>query len=563
MAKESKSKVDGNEIISRADYSFSSEERVNAEKVWRDLAKYIVPSENGGFQHFINTKGSQSNKDVYDSTAQMACRDLASAMQSTITNPTTKWHRFRFRDELLNNLDEGMAWLDHANSEIFYALTESNFNSQIGRSYQSGSGLGTFVLSCDEKQKYGQYDGLNFVAIPMGEVAMEENHLGVVDVFHRKFCMTAKKLVEKFGQQAVGDDVMRAFKEKPNEEFEVYHSIYPRDESIVRYNSLGGANPLERPFASCYVLAKGAKVLKESGYYECPAFASRWMTLPGEVYGIGPGHIARADIMTLNTLVKDTLTGLARAVKPTWAIAENNLLTGDLRPNKLVVMRDITQFKEMTTSARFDVSFLEQKELRDAIKSAFYIDKLMLPPRTQTGEMTAYEIQQRLEQMQVILGPVLSNMNSEFLSPLIMRILKILMRNGRIRPIPQSVTRRSKNYDQSGQQYVDLDIMYLNQLARSQQLADLRNIQSFAQEVAGLAQSLGPQAVDKINVDAVVDETARIRNIPESIINSDQEVEEVRQNRAQQTQQSQDLQQGEQLGKIIKDVSAAQPGTVK
>ncbi len=39
---------------------------------------------------------------------------------------------------------------------------------------------------------------------------------------------------------------------------------------------------------------------------------------------------------------------------------------------------------------------MEEERLQNSIKSAFYIDKLMLPPRTETGEMTAYEIQERL-----------------------------------------------------------------------------------------------------------------------------------------------------------------------
>lgn len=553
-----KLKEKGIDIIRKAETAFNSIERNNAENTWKDLAKYVMPSQNNGFYQRTRDKGEKQGQDVYDSTAILSCRDLSSAMHSTITNPTSKWHQFRFREDELNDLEDAFYWIQAANEAVFYALSESNFNDQVGRFYESASGLGTSVILHEEKGS-GVFKGMNFKTWGVGEVAFMENQYGIVDTFYRKFNWSAKQAIEKFGDK-VDDSIKQAYDRNPLEEFEFVHAIYPRPPEFIKKNVYGESRPESRPFASCYVQCKNGKIVKEDGYYECPAYASRWLTLPGELYGFGPGHIARADTLTLNTLMKDTLIGMAKAVKPMYAITESNLLTGDLRPGKLVVMRDVNNFKEMTSTARFDIGFIEIDKLRESIKSAFYIDKLMLPPRTQTGEMTAYEIQQRLEQMQVILGPVLSRLNSEFLSPMIMRTLNMLIRARIVPPIPDTVVRKARSM---GMDSIDYDITYLNQLARSQQLADLRNIQSFAQEVAGLAQTINPSAVDKIDIDATIDEIAKIRNVPESVVNSDEEVQQVRQKREQQQQMATMLQAGESLTNSAKNAAQAQPGIVK
>lgn len=547
----------GQQLIKKAQSAFDCVERRNVETLWQELAEFILPSQNAKFNG-DTTKATKKDRRLFDNTGPTACRDLAAALHSTITNPAAKWSKLRFRETELNNDSEANGWTSNATTEIHNSLSDSNFDNQIGRAYQSYCGFATMVLLQDELYENGIFKGFNFNAWHLSEVAYSENYLGIVDCIYRKFKLTLRQAYGQFGD-AIGDLKDRV-DFAPDEEHEFIHCIYTRDKKdLEQPNQFGQNSPLNRPVASIYIMKKGNKIVKEDGYYEFPVFVARWLTLPGEIYGYGPGHIARADVLTLNSLIRQILKGLAKAVDPVIFQEQNNILSGDMRPGRIVPVRNINGIKEGVTQSRFDIGFMEAKELRDSIKSSFYIDKLMLPPRTETGEQTAYEIQQRLEQMQVVLGPPMSRLNTELLQPLIMRTLNSLIRNGRIPPIPQSIVQKSKN---PSAKVLGMDVAFVNSLARSQQMAEIRNITSWVQESFSLAQMGKPESLDRVNADEIVEKIARIRDIPEELVLSDEEVAALRQQRQQQVQSQQAMQAGMAMGDMAKNMGQAQGGNV-
>jgi len=554
----------GQKLMRQANAAFATQERTNVERVWREIAEFIVPSQNSKFTNSgKQSKGNRKDSRTFDITAISACRDLAASMHSTITNPATKWSKLRFKQTALNNDDDGNMWTSNATIEVHNALSDSNFDDQIGIGYQSHSGFGTMVLLHDELRENGQYTGMNFATWHLGEVAYAENSKGMVDCVYHKFDFTLKQAYEEFGD-AIGEDLIKKMEATPLEEIDFYHCVYMRDKKDVKLNEFGEAPANHRPVASMYVMAKGSKVVKEDGYYEFPVYVSRWSTQPGEIYGFGPSHVALPDVLTINVLTRTLLKGLAKAIDPVIFQEQNNIITGDMRPGKLVSVRSIAGIKEGVTQSRFDIGFLQAKELKDAIKAAFYVDKLMLPPRTETGEMTAYEIQQRLEQMQVVLGPPLSRANHEVFEPLIMRTLKILMRAGKIPPIPESVRSKITTRDAYGNKTIDLEIAFVNSLARSQQMSELRNISAYVQEVSQMGQLTQTPTIDLIDTDEVAEVMARIRDIPEQLTRTDEEVAAIRGQREQAAQAQSALQAGESIGNMAKNVgSIPQEGSVK
>ena len=550
----------GNELIRLANSAFCGSERQNVETQWKELAEFILPSQFGQFQG-DSSKGTKKNRRVFDITAQLSARDLSAAMHSTITNPSSKWSKIRFRNTVLNDDAEANEWTQNAVIEIHNALNDSNFDNQIGECYQSLVGFGMGVLFQDEIFEDGEFQKFNFKALHLSEVAIAENQYGVVDCLYRKFKLTIKQAYEMFGD-AIGEEAVNRMESKPHDEELFYHCVYPRPKEEVRLNHLGLASANSRPFASTYILSKTGKIVKESGYYEFPAYVPRWLKLPGETYGWGPGHVAIAEVLTLNLVRRSVLKGLARAVDPVIIQEQGNILTGDMRPGRIVSVRNIDGIKEGVTQSRFDIGFMEAKNLGDAIKSAFYIDKLILPPRTETGEMTAYEIEQRLNQMQVILGPPLARLNTELLEPLVLRTLKSLMRNGKIVPIPDSVIEAVAAQPVNGMKSIDLNVAFVNSLARSQQMSEVRNISAWVQEVGGLAQ-MNPGVLDNVNFDSVAERIARIRDIDEDLTNDSQEVQAMREGREQQAQMQQQLAAGESASNIAKNLSSAEGGGIK
>lgn len=531
-------------LARRAEKAFRTTERSNAEQEWSLLSEFLIPNQSGIFYSKSDSPGSKKTLRLFDSSPIIANHDLATSYHSTLTNPATKWARQRFKDDELSNNEEAVKWLEKANDIFHQILNESNFDRQVSKSYKMFTALGSMAILHEVKRVNGQFNGFKFTSLHLAEIAFEENDNGDVDTMYRKFTLTAKQALQKFGDK-VGPDIMESAEESPNREYEFIHCIYPRDLKEVKLDSSGLAPSNKRPFISSYICCKTQEVMAEDGFYEFPVYVARWDTLPGEVYGRGPGHNALPDIRTLNRLKDIMMHSLARAAAPPMLTTMRNVIGNlDLRPNSVSVVRDVGAIKEMPPMARFDVAQLSVQELQNSIKQAFFLDKLMLPPRDQTGEMTAFEIQRRLEQMQRVLGPTISRFTSEFLSPLVVRSFKVLLREGALPPMPDIL----KEYG------LDIDIVFVNSLSRAQQMDSINNVQQWVQDLSMLAQ-LKPEVLDYIDVDGIAKESAKIRGVPESAVLGDKEVNALRQQRMQAQQQQQALNSGVQAADIVSKVN--------
>ncbi len=551
----------GKREIKMAKKAFANSERVNAEGLWRKLAELILPNQNGGF-FGDSTKAKGPSPNVFKSEPVIFNRDLANAVHSTLTNPAMEWSKLAFKTDSLNSDPEGIAWRQNATKEIHHMLSDSNFDIVMGECYKVLFALGTCVIFHEEVNKDGSFLGSNFQSWHLSEIAILENHMGDIDTIYRKFTMTSKQLVDKFGNTAVGESVVSVYENSPDKEYTVYICIRPRADKDISLNAIGLAAPNKRPYACFYLLEQGSRVLMEDGFYEFPVYVDRCSTLPGEVYGYGPGHDCLADILCLNAIQRDDLIALAKASNCPFLVQQGNLIGADVRPGHMTEVLDITQIKEFVTQARFDVTDNRMEKLISNIKSAFYIDKLMLPPRTETGEMTAYEIAQRLEQMQTVLGPLLSRLNSDILTPLVVRCLKMLSRAGKIPPMPQSILTKLDPTGLKKPKEIDFQVSFVNSLARSQQLAELRNVQTWLQETMVLAQ-MKPEVLDSLNADAVVAYSAKIRDIQGEFLLDPKSVQAIRDQRQKQIQAQQMLGAGQAVSEIAKNVGGAQNGQAK
>lgn len=527
------SNQEADRIVRLAEKAFRNTERSNVEEQWSTIAEFVLPNQSGIFNTDTNTytPGAKRTVRLYDSTAIQANHDLAASIHATLTNPSTKWSKIRYKDDALNNDEEAVRWLDSVNNLIHQFFNESNFDTQVSKNYQSFTALGNMALLHEaDVDETGRFEGFKFKAVHLSEIAYTENSKGIVDTVYRRFKLTARQAMEKW-PDTVPDCIKECMEGNPEKEFKFYHVVAPRNKKDVDLGDTGIAPGNKRPFMSIYMEASEKVVVEETGFYEFPFYVTRWQTMPGEVYGRGPGHIALPDVRTLNRAKELGLHAIAKAINPPMIATQRNLLGSlDLRPGRLSVVRDLNGFKELVPQARFDVTQFAVEDLRQAIKQIFFLDKLLLPPRENTGEMTAFEVAQRLEQMQKVLGPTLSRLNSELLTPLIVRSFKILLRAGVLPEMPDIVK----------QEGIDVDIVFVNQLARSQQIEDVGNIQGWVQDIALLAQ-LRPEVIDNVDVDGIAKHTAKVRGVPEIAVTNDDEMEQIRQQRAEQQQMAQQV----------------------
>ena len=536
--------MDGQKITRRAEKLFHGEERSNTDRGWQLLSEFILPNQSGRFNE-QTTSGTRKTTRIYDSTAIQTNHDLAASIHSVLTNPAVKWSKLRFKEADLNSSPEAAKWLSTVNDRIHEAFNESNFNNEIAKNYKMFTALGNMALLHEDQDHIdgGEFKSFRFKAIHLSEIAWSENEKGRVDTAYRRFELTARQAFERWGDK-VSDEIKELTERDPERKFTFYHAVFPRAKEDIKLNDSGLGPAKGRPFASIYIQRKAKEndgILEEGGYYEFPYYVVRWETLPGEVYGRGPGHVALPDVRTLNKVKELGLQAMAKAIHPPVLATQRSVLgTLDMRPGRISVVRDLDGIREMPSQAKFDVTNLAVEDLKASIKNIFFLDKLLLPPRPEVKtEMTAFEISQRIEQMQKVLGPTLGRLNNELLEPLVLRAFKILLRSDSLPEMPEILIQRG----------IDVEITFVNTLARSQKMEDVSNIQTWAQGIAALAQ-LRPEIVDNIDVDGIARHTAKVLGIPEIAVSEEGEVEEIREQRAQQQQQAQAMEAGVAMADI-------------
>lgn len=502
---------------------FNTTERSNMEAIWKDIAEFVLPSQFNLFNEEISP-GQKRTERLFDATAIQANHDLAASIHSTLTNPSSKWSDMRFKTHELNDDPELTSWIEEVNTRMHGSLNESNFYTELAKDYPSITSLGTMVLMQEDANRGGDqfFQGFRFKSVHLGELAIAEDADGNVNTLCRRFKLTAKQALERFGD-VVSEDIKNAVdSEKHLEMFEFMLVIQERDDKDVHLNELGLAPPNARPIESVVIEVKRKIIVEEDGFYEQPFHAARWQTMPGEVYGRSPAHIALPDVRTLNKLVEMTLKYIEKVVNPPILVKDRAAIGNlELTPGKASVVRSFEDIKAFIPDARPDLANFKISELKESINNIFFLNRIFLPDRTQIGEMTATETLKRIEQTQKVLGSTWGVLNN-FLSGIVVRSFKMMLRGGALPPLPQRLQDEG----------VDIEINFINSLARAQQSDDIANIESWVQGIAFLAQ-IKPEVVDVIDADSVAKHIARIRNVPELAIVDEETVDAIREQRAQ------------------------------
>ena len=152
----------------------------------------------------------------------------------------------------------------------------------------------------------------------------------------------------------------------------------------------------------------------------------------------------------------------------------------------------------LRTGADFNVSQIVLSELRRSIAHSLLADQLSATPRP---NMTATEIVERASQISKILGATYGRLQSEFLTPVILRAISILKRRGEINDI--LVNGR------------EADLDYQSPLATAQAVRDADNVLEWVRSVA----SLGPEGASVVDKKAVAEFLGQTLGIPANLMN--------------------------------------------
>jgi hypothetical protein len=492
--------------------------------MWEEIARFVIPRKRDYFYNNLNNQGGKMGG-VYDSTAIEANERLAASIGGVVTPATLDWFLLdlpvttgKTHSKVVSN------WLQSAGKVMLQELQRSNFDAEIQECYQDLCAFGTCSTWIEEETKNGNYEGLVFRALNLGEYMIGEDYFGRINKVFRKFPESLINIVERFGEDALGDDLTKRFHEKPSSSVEMVHAIYHRQGRKI--------SPAVDRFdiVSVYFDRTSKHVFSIGGFNEWPIPVGRWNKTSGEVYGRGPGSTALPDIQTINEADRKGIQQWAKALEPPIIALHDGIIgRPTLKSGHINWVNTEGALTTFNTGQDINVDVIRRTDKRESIRRIFFMDQVQFLPERGKTPPTAAEVQARLNIMLQILGPTLSRLESEFLSPIIERVFQILLRSGMIPEPPQEVLAAAEKAGGN------LDVQFVGPIARAKKQTEAASMDGFMGFVSGIA-SLDPSVLDNIDFDEVARVRANIENVPLNFLRTKDEVANRRADRAASNQ---------------------------
>ncbi len=540
------------------------EARQGYEPAWQDLADHFLPMRynHRGSNAQVWRKMPLLNDKLVDATGILAMRTLAAGLQGGMTSPARPWFQLSLEDSDLARHDSVKEWLADVTKRMAKLFNNSNFYHAVHTLYGELGTFGTaFMLELADFEH-----GFRFVPFCAGEYCLDVNEKQVVDVVFRRFHMSTRQLIQRFGREhlpAYLQNDSRAL----HQGHVVVHAIYPRKDRVEHKS---GAKHM--PFASEYWLegssfSGGSRqhmgrghILSQSGFMEFPGFGVRWHASGNDVYGRSPAMDVLPDCRMLQQMGITMLKAIHKSVDPPTAVAASLKAVGlDLTPGGVNYVEvgpgQSPQAAKPILDVRPDIQAarLAMQDVQKQIQQGLYNDLFRLLLDGKSSHITAKEVAAREEEKLILLGPALERLHGELFIPLIERTFQLMLRHELVPPMPQEMAGHK------------LKVEFVSLLAQAQKMVSTSAVDRLIHFVQSLT-PFKPQVADIIDADKAVEEYAEYLGVSPALLHSTEERAALRKERqeaqvaqataeAQVQQQKQSLEALQGIAKIAQDVS--------
>lgn len=507
--------------------------RGNWENQWEQIARRILPQYVNSFSSagsWVNNQGQPRTDEMVDATGALALPKFAAAMESMLTPRGSTWHRVRPIDKAVLRNRAAAAWYDTLNQRLFdyrYAFF-ANFASQMHEVYMGLGAFGSGCLYIDALKGPRGEKGTRYRNIHLGEVYFLENHQGIIDTAFRKFPLTARQAVQKFGKDNLPRD-MAEKAEKPeaqDQNFWFIHCVRPRSETDPSYDP-GRKDAKGMAYGSYYISITGNHLCQEGGYNVFPYPISRYVVAPGEIYGRSPAMMVLPAIKTLNEQKKTVLKQGHRVVDPVLLAHDDGVLAGfSLKPGAVNyggVNAEGRPLVHALPTGNLAVADKMMELERNTINDGFLVTlfQMVVEDRPQ---MTATEVLERARERGIMLSPTMGRQQSELLGPTIDREIDVLAEQGLIPDMPLIVKQMQGEYK------AEYDSP-LSRAQRAESAAGFMNTVNYVRDIVAVTQD--PTPLDNFDFDTAIPEIADIQAVPTTWMSGEDQVAAKRAARAQ------------------------------
>lgn len=508
------------------------------EQDWLDIQKYILPRKGLFYLRGQKVKEKRDHSAIIDPEATFDLKDLAAALLTGMTPKTRPWLRLVCQDRDVMDYAPAKAWFHYATQIMLDSFAWSNLYNALHSTYKESAAFGTGCMIQEE-----DFEALfRFKTYTTGEYFLAVNERGEVDVFYRRYEITARNIIDTFGEDAVSTSVKTAANDHKTQDkyFTINHAIQPN--MGREWNKIDNLN---MPYESVYWESKSRdQLLSRSGFEEFPVFAPRWDVTSNEsIYGESPSRDVLGHVKMLQEMNIGQVKGMHKELEPPMRIPAQFKGRLSLIPGAQNIDPDPSG---KGISSLYDINFdyrgITEKieDVRNQLQRGYFVDLLkMIAARPGLQPPTATEVAERHEEKVILLSPILERFHTDLLNPLIKRSFNIMLRNGVLpEPPPEIQGERIK-------------VEYTSLLAQTQKLMGLAPIETYL-GFLGSASGLNPAMLDKVDFDEMAEEFADASGVPPKIILSDETVRAIRDARAKQQQQMQSMEQAAALVEGVK-----------
>lgn len=508
--------------------------------MWRKLNEAFYPFL---YNNLFNTTALSprspdkiANPKMLDGEPALALLILSSGFMNGVTSPARKWLNVKPPGSKPYEKPSKGESVKHSETrtKLLEVLAGTNYYDTRAEQVYDACGIGTGVLLCYEDRDYV----CKFTMCPPGSYYLTTDTENNVVKFSREFRMKAKDLLREFGEKALPREIMEKVKKggaAASTTYAVCHLIEANDSS-------DGFMRTNHPFREIYWLSAkmaGAPCyLAKRPLHEWPVSVLRWSCPDNSTYGVPPTLSVVGKAMQLQNLEYKSDQGLDKAVSPPM-LAHTSMKN---RPKAfgaggITYTNDLSANNGARPAYNVQMPFQELEVKRQRISQAIKdgcFNYLFNGVSDLDTVRSATEINARMEERLIVLGPVLQRGYLEDIGVMVKRVYGICLRKKVIEPFGE------------GEQAL---IEFSNILSEVQKASDVATIERFT-AFTGQVIPAWPEVQAKVKILDLVKQYAEGLGVRPTSLNDDEAVAGVA---GQQNQ----MQQLQQVSEVAKNFGAA------
>lgn len=470
---------------------------------WQEIADYILP-QRARFVTSDTNRGIKRQHKIRNPKASYVMRTLSAGMMTGMTSPARPWFNMKPHDPGLKQNPEITEHLSIATTVLRNLFLSSNLYNELPTVFTDLGGFGTNALCMIEDEQ----DTFRFYPFPVGSYSVGTNERGVADQFMRKAWFTPRQLIERFGASNVSARTVAAYEKGvstycveawwyvgPNQNYDQgrWQSKYKR--YVSAWWEIGGEDN---------------RALSLKGYDEFPILISRWLKTGEDAYGHCPGMEMLPDVKELQEWTRKEARAADKAIDPPVQAPPSMMNRVSLMPGDVNIVAKTGDKIESVHNIQFNFQACHDKivKLEGNISEGGYEDLFLMISQDERNEpATAREIAEKHEEKLLALGPVLNQINTDLLGPLVARGYMIALRAGKIPRPPKAL------------QGKDVQVEFVSVLALAQKMTEVSSITQLTGVIGPIAQETAdPTWWDKIDKFELIDRLGNDMGVPEGIV---------------------------------------------